>query len=122
MSGEGKMKGFLTAQQVCDLYHITRVTLWRWAAKGKIRQFKDPKSRFTYYLPIANELLTVKDVCYRLGISRRTLYYYIADGRLVPVPGQTKFTEQEISRFEKEQRESLIEIKPVIDTIGAPGR
>ena len=116
------MKGFLTTQQVCDLYHITRVTLWRWAAKGKIRQFKDPNSRYTYYLPIAKELLTVKEVCSRLGISRRTLYYHIEHGRLVPVPGQTKFTEQEIERFEKEQRESLIEIKPIVNTIGAPGR
>ena len=116
------MKGYLTAQQVCDLYHITRVTLWRWAAKGKIRQFKDPNSRFTYYLPIASELLTVKEVCARLEISRRTLYYYIERGRIVPVPGQTKFTEQEIERFEKAQRDSLIEIPPVIDTIGAPSR
>ena len=108
------MDGLLSTSEFCAKNNIDRTTLWRWAAKGKVIQFKDPISGYSYYTELEKDLLTIKEVCSRLKISDRTLRTYVKDGRIKRHPVFTNmFKEEEVERFE-ETRKKYIRVNPVV--------
>lgn len=111
------MKGLLTTKQYCEKEQINRTTLWRWVAKGKVIQYKDPINGYSYYRDLDEKLLSIKEVCYRLGISDKTLRNYVKTGKIKTDPYFTKkFSEREVERFEKARREALIKVEPITST------
>lgn len=109
------MEEYMTTKEACEKYKISVTTLWRWVAKGKIQQFKDPVSGRSYYLPIMRNYLTVKEACYALSISRSTLHRYMLKGLITPIPNHnTLFTQSEIDNFIENKFNSLEQVKPVI--------
>lgn len=111
------MEGLLTTKQYCEKEQINRTTLWRWVAKGKVIQYKDPINGYSYYRDLDEKLLSIKEVCYRLGISDKTLRNYVKTGKIKTDPYFTKkFSESEVERFEKARREALIRVEPITST------
>lgn len=71
---------------------------------------------YSYYRDIEEKFLTKKEVCFRLGITDRTLRNYVRAGRITPdVIFKNMFSEKEVSRFEKERIKSLKLVEPFPD-------
>lgn len=111
------MNNYLTTREACEYYDIGRATLWRWVAKGKINQYKDPRSNRSYYEVIDNNLLSVKETCHILHISRSTLQRRIFKGEISPVSKQcnTLFSKKEIERY---LNRPLIKTPSISDLLG----
>ncbi len=113
------MTTLMTTQEACEKYGISKTTLWRWVAKGKITQYKNPVSNRCFYEQNVKNALTVSEVCYILGFSRMTLHRYVLKDLIRPMLNDnTKFTQEEIERFKKAQRNSLIITPSVNDILG----
>lgn len=109
------LDGFLTTKEACEMYDISPTTLWRWVAKGKITQYKDPVSNRSYYLPLKKDFLTIKELCFQLKVSRTTLYRYISLGLIIPIPNHpTSFRFDEIDRFLQIKSENLKQVPPAV--------
>lgn len=107
------MEGLLTTREYCEKEKIDRTTLWRWVASGKVIQYKDPKTGYSYYRDLEERFLTIKEVCFRLGITDRTLRNYVRAGRITPdVIFKNMFSEKEVSRFEQDRIKSLKLVEP----------
>ena len=108
------MEGLLSTKEYCEKENIARTTLWRWVAKGKVIQYKDPITGYSYYKDPDEKMLSIKDVCYRLKISDRTLRNYVKAGIIKPDKYFTKkFSEKEVERFEKSRIEGLQLVEPL---------
>lgn len=111
------MDNYLTSKQACEYYEITRQTLWRWAAKGVVKQYQDPNSNRKYYSIEAIEpLYNIKETCYMLGMSRSTLERRIANGEIKPFSENSSnlFTKKEIERY---RERTFLQMDSIMDKV-----
>lgn len=111
------MSNYLSTKEACEFYDVGRATLWRWVAKGKIIQYKDPFTGRSYYEKVTElPLLNIKETCYLLGISRSKLSRLVAGGEIRPVSTymHTMFSREEIDRY---KNRPLTKVPSILETM-----
>lgn len=107
----------LSTNECCSLFMIQKQTLYTWYYKGFVEKYKDPISGRVFYKIPKNikdsKLMSIKDVCSELKISRRHLSDLKYKGLLVPVISNTRYprySKQQIEEYKEECQKRLVRV------------